>query len=120
MHTLEYANLRSPEMMRACCIESWDARTPHDSHPTLLLTSPRSPLTQIETVATTLALAEQNNARELKRVCLEFVSKHLQVCWCWAPARLQSALLCAARNGCCAPWAKRLYTCLHPSCPCME
>ena len=33
---------------------------------------------QIETVATTLALAEQNNARELKRVCLEFVSKHLQ------------------------------------------
>lgn len=30
------------------------------------------------TVATTLALAEQNNARELKRVCLEFVSKHLQ------------------------------------------
>lgn len=33
---------------------------------------------QVETVATTLALAEQNNARELKRVCLEFVSKHLQ------------------------------------------
>ncbi|PSC69902.1 BTB POZ and MATH domain-containing 2-like isoform A [Micractinium conductrix] len=33
---------------------------------------------EIETVATTLALAEQNNARELKRVCLEFVSKHLQ------------------------------------------
>ena len=32
----------------------------------------------VETVATTLALAEQNNARELKRVCLEFVSKHLQ------------------------------------------
>lgn len=29
-------------------------------------------------MATTLALAEQNNARELKRVCLEFVSKHLQ------------------------------------------
>lgn len=29
-------------------------------------------------VATTLALAEQNNARELKRVCLEFVSKNLQ------------------------------------------
>ena len=39
----------------------------------------RAPETQIETVATTLALAEQNNARELKRVCLEFVSKHLQV-----------------------------------------
>ena len=34
---------------------------------------------EVETVATTLALAEQNNARELKRVCLEFVSKHLQV-----------------------------------------
>ena len=33
---------------------------------------------QVETVATTLALAEQNNARELKRVCLEFVSKNLQ------------------------------------------
>lgn len=33
---------------------------------------------EIDTVATTLALAEQNNARELKRVCLEFVSKHLQ------------------------------------------
>ena len=29
-------------------------------------------------MATTLALAEQNNAKELKRVCLEFVSKHLQ------------------------------------------
>jgi len=38
---------------------------------------PQSDL-QIDTVATTLALAEQNNARELKRVCLEFVSKHLQ------------------------------------------
>lgn len=33
---------------------------------------------EVDTVATTLALAEQNNARELKRVCLEFVSKHLQ------------------------------------------
>jgi speckle-type POZ protein len=33
---------------------------------------------EVETVATTLALAEQNNAKELKRVCLEFVSKHLQ------------------------------------------
>lgn len=33
---------------------------------------------EVESVATTLALAEQNNARELKRVCLEFVSKHLQ------------------------------------------
>lgn len=33
---------------------------------------------EVETVATTLALAEQNNANELKRVCLEFVSKHLQ------------------------------------------
>ncbi len=48
----------------------------------LLLTHPLPFLVpsffQIETVATTLALAEQNNARELKRVCLEFVSKHLQ------------------------------------------
>eukprot|EP00887_Chlorella_sp_A99_P004903 scaffold4.g4903.t1 len=33
---------------------------------------------EVDTVATTLALAEQNNARELKRVCLEFVSKNLQ------------------------------------------
>jgi len=33
---------------------------------------------EVETVATTLALAEQNNANELKRVCLEFVSRHLQ------------------------------------------
>ena len=33
---------------------------------------------EVETVATTLALAEQNNAQELKRVCLQFVSAHLQ------------------------------------------
>lgn len=33
---------------------------------------------QVETVATTLALAEQNHGEELKRVCLEFVSRHLQ------------------------------------------
>jgi speckle-type POZ protein len=33
---------------------------------------------EAESVATTLALAEQNNARELKRVCLDFVSRHLQ------------------------------------------
>ena len=32
----------------------------------------------VGTVATTLALAEQNNAKELKRVSLEFVSKNLQ------------------------------------------
>lgn len=32
----------------------------------------------VETVATTLTLAEQNHAEELKRVCLEFVSKNLQ------------------------------------------
>ncbi|KAL6770795.1 hypothetical protein ACKKBF_B32705 [Auxenochlorella protothecoides x Auxenochlorella symbiontica] len=31
-----------------------------------------------ETVATTLALAEQNNALELKRVCLEYVALHLK------------------------------------------
>jgi speckle-type POZ protein len=33
---------------------------------------------QVETVATTLSLAEQNHAEELKRVCLEFVSRNLQ------------------------------------------
>ncbi|KAK9835467.1 hypothetical protein WJX74_000792 [Apatococcus lobatus] len=33
---------------------------------------------EVETVATTLALAEQNHGEELKRVCLEFVSRHLQ------------------------------------------
>jgi speckle-type POZ protein len=31
----------------------------------------------VETVATTLALAEQNHAEDLKRVCLDYVSKHL-------------------------------------------
>ena len=30
-------------------------------------------------MATTLALAEQNHAEELKRVCLEYVSKHLSL-----------------------------------------
>ena len=34
---------------------------------------------QVESVATTLALAEQNHAEELKRVCLEYVSKHLSL-----------------------------------------
>lgn len=29
-------------------------------------------------MATTLTLAEQNHAEELKRVCLEFVSRNLQ------------------------------------------
>ena len=32
---------------------------------------------QVETVATTLALGEQNHAAELKRVCLDFVSRNL-------------------------------------------
>lgn len=32
---------------------------------------------QVETVATTLTLAEQNHAEELKRVCLEFASRNL-------------------------------------------
>lgn len=32
----------------------------------------------VETAATTLTLAEQNHAEELKRVCLEFVSRNLQ------------------------------------------
>jgi hypothetical protein len=45
----------------------------------------------VETVATTLALAEQNHAEELKRVCLDFVSKHLAQAGagssCSAPAR---------------------------------
>ena len=31
----------------------------------------------VETVATTLTLAEQNHAEELKKVCLEYVSKNL-------------------------------------------
>lgn len=33
---------------------------------------------EVGTAATTLALAEQNNAAELKRVCLEFVARHLK------------------------------------------
>jgi speckle-type POZ protein len=33
----------------------------------------------VETVATTLALAEQNHAEDLKRVCLDYVSKHLHL-----------------------------------------
>ena len=31
----------------------------------------------MSTAATTLALAEQNHAGELKRVCLDFVARHL-------------------------------------------
>ncbi|CAL8465476.1 g5012 [Coccomyxa elongata] len=34
---------------------------------------------EVDSVATTLSLAEQNHAEELKRVCLEFVSRNLQV-----------------------------------------
>jgi len=33
---------------------------------------------EVDTAATTLALAEQNHAGELKRVCLDFVSRNLQ------------------------------------------
>ena len=33
---------------------------------------------QVESVATTLSLAEQNHAEELKRVCLDYVSRNLQ------------------------------------------
>jgi speckle-type POZ protein len=33
---------------------------------------------QVPTVATTLTLAEQNHAEELKRVCLEFAARNLQ------------------------------------------
>lgn len=32
---------------------------------------------QVSTVATTMALADQNHAEELKRVCLDFISKNL-------------------------------------------
>lgn len=32
---------------------------------------------QVSTVATTATLAEQNRGEELKRVCLEFISKNL-------------------------------------------
>ena len=42
-------------------------------------TVPRILIVQVESVATTLALAEQNHAEELKRVCLEYVSKHLSL-----------------------------------------
>ena len=52
---------------------------PQHTHARLFSPLPHThPPTQVETVATTLALAEQNNARELKRVCLEFCSRHLQ------------------------------------------
>lgn len=37
---------------------------------------------QVETVATTLTLAEQNHAEELKRVCLEFASRNLSTVMC--------------------------------------
>jgi hypothetical protein len=33
---------------------------------------------QVDSVATTLSLAEQNHAEELKRVCLDYVSRNLQ------------------------------------------
>lgn len=32
---------------------------------------------QVATVATTMALAEQNHGEELKRVCLDFISRNL-------------------------------------------
>lgn len=38
--------------------------------------------TQVDTVATTLTLAEQNHAEELKRVCLEFASRNLSTVMC--------------------------------------
>lgn len=34
---------------------------------------------QVDTVATTLTLAEQNHAEELKRVCLEFAARNLNL-----------------------------------------
>ncbi len=37
---------------------------------------------QVDTVATTLTLAEQNHAEELKRVCLEFASRNLSTVMC--------------------------------------
>lgn len=39
-------------------------------------------IAQVETVATTLTLAEQNHAEELKRVCLEFASRNLSTVMC--------------------------------------
>lgn len=37
---------------------------------------------EVDTVATTLTLAEQNHAEELKRVCLEFASRNLSTVMC--------------------------------------
>lgn len=42
-----------------------------------MLISPVLLQVEVDTVATTLALGEQNHAAELKRVCLEFVSRNL-------------------------------------------
>ena len=39
-------------------------------------------MVQVDTVATTLTLAEQNHAEELKRVCLEFASRNLSTVMC--------------------------------------
>lgn len=39
-------------------------------------------MSQVDTVATTLTLAEQNHAEELKRVCLEFASRNLSTVMC--------------------------------------
>ena len=39
-------------------------------------------MAQVDTVATTLTLAEQNHAEELKRVCLEFASRNLSTVMC--------------------------------------
>ena len=43
----------------------------------VLLKSPSSAWLQVDTVATTLTLAEQNHAEELKRVAMEFACKQL-------------------------------------------
>ena len=42
-----------------------------------LLNAPSPALLQVDTVATTLTLAEQNHAEELKRVAMEFACKQL-------------------------------------------
>lgn len=61
LHTCLTANARMPHL-------NWITKT-------LLIVCG---VTQVESVATTLSLAEQNHAEELKRVCLEFVSRNLQ------------------------------------------
>ena len=74
---------KDPCLLYTPCIESTPA-----AGPTLVLgafvlprrytSETRSVSGQVESVATTLTLAEQNHAEELKRVCLDFASRNLQ------------------------------------------